>query len=592
MPPNSVTSNDGTSWTFNGIDIHPPSNGNRMAMGLEFSSLFTTSPPAGTAGSQNQSPGRPKSPLWDVNWNNGSNTTHTNLTQQSNVAVPQPAFGGASSGLEFALPNLAGVATPHVQDFERERRGAAAWIAPPQAPAGLPASNANGPIHPPASNANRDAPEQGSTNPIPPKPAENPLTPAVQPGTLSWAQRNPGFPVQPARKRVPQNRSAEEKAASAQRQQVRQEEKDALQTIRNRFNDFVDKLVHELIEDHSWTEPQARAYLHYQAGGLTQRRAVSIRNAVASEVAEKANAGLPPGKKLGVNQLQPLINKAMEDLTEEEKALKKKSLEEKREFRDVGIRATNNAASADIQASMTLMEPTFLNMCMRTGGRGFVVIVPGHGHDTIMPGLIMSPGMELFFREVLKVAPMDFVRLVECYCISKNNAPRLTVETCESMIKECRDMIRDGLRQLTGESGLEMEYKKYEELIVGKYHVEIEGWPKPHVPFDSPTHISNAATARLLRDALLAKKCQWKRQSPQRRAEWVAALEPKESQRKKRSDAGVPRGPNARSANASSSAKSASSTNTSNKRRKVSQKVPPSLSRAIIDNSDEEYDAN
>ncbi|EKM49344.1 uncharacterized protein PHACADRAFT_106988, partial [Phanerochaete carnosa HHB-10118-sp] len=103
---------------------------------------------------------------------------------------------------------------------------------------------------------------------------------------------------------------------------------------------------------------------------------------------------------------------------------------------------------------------------------------------------------------------------------------------------------------ITGNTSAGMEYVNYETQIIQRYGVVLVGWPKD-LPFVNPNDLTNnLTTLELLLQALNNGTCHFIRPTDaelsQRKAAWLAGVAngtveaPK--QRKKRSDAGKPRG--------------------------------------------------
>lgn len=100
---------------------------------------------------------------------------------------------------------------------------------------------------------------------------------------------------------------------------------------------------------------------------------------------------------------------------------------------------------------------------------------------------------------------------------------------------------------ITNMKALEMEYARYDERIVEVYKVRLVGHP---FGIKNPSEITTSPDLRTLRTALASGQCHWVRLTNEEHAahmkelekQHTAALEKGEPRRRKRKDAGVPRG--------------------------------------------------
>ncbi|KAG6821950.1 hypothetical protein H0H92_015935, partial [Tricholoma furcatifolium] len=91
-------------------------------------------------------------------------------------------------------------------------------------------------------------------------------------------------------------------------------------------------------------------------------------------------------------------------------------------------------------------------------------------------------------------------------------------------------------------------------MIVERYGVILRGWPEG-LKFQSPAKITSTVDARLIRDALVSGECIWAKLSKEQKEERAKARKEAASngeiapkKRKKRADAGKPRGPRKKAA--------------------------------------------
>ncbi|KAG6819850.1 hypothetical protein H0H93_007994 [Arthromyces matolae] len=147
--------------------------------------------------------------------------------------------------------------------------------------------------------------------------------------------------------------------------------------------------------------------------------------------------------------------------------------------------------------------------------------------------------------------------------------PGKRVDTMATLRAECVNLINGGLcmsscisnvfssstspaEKIVGNQNVVMHYEKYDVNVVERHSVIIRGWPVG-LQFRSPAKITTMEDARMLRDALVSGECKWVKLTRQQRDdhmkerhEKLASGETAPKQRKKRADAGIPRGPQKR----------------------------------------------
>jgi hypothetical protein len=124
---------------------------------------------------------------------------------------------------------------------------------------------------------------------------------------------------------------------------------------------------------------------------------------------------------------------------------------------------------------------------------------------------------------------------------------RTSQQKAHALKAQIRDLVDTGLVEITGLENIRMQYEHYVPKIVLKHGVELVGWTANR--FANPSQLSSALDGLFtLRDALLEKRCAWKRltsdELQQRQKEYDAAVtngtvNPRTQ--KTRKDAGKPR---------------------------------------------------
>ncbi|KAK0441214.1 uncharacterized protein EV420DRAFT_1730141 [Desarmillaria tabescens] len=189
-----------------------------------------------------------------------------------------------------------------------------------------------------------------------------------------------------------------------------------------------------------------------------KQRAPSLYLAKVSAKAEEINKDKPIGDRVHLDEIRKMV-KDEEDTSDyegmtkdEEKALLDRLLE-KRTIKIEGL-------------------------AHRTGAQFVGFMSRSDIHDTFQPTLRIV-GMSA--KEIL----VKFEKF--CCAQSLNMNDR---EDSKDVRVQCMDLILQGLRNITGEKNLRMNYVNYETDIVVHHHVKIDGWPIG-IKFESLSNLKN-----------------------------------------------------------------------------------------------------
>jgi hypothetical protein len=152
----------------------------------------------------------------------------------------------------------------------------------------------------------------------------------------------------------------------------------------------------------------------------------------------------PTGDKLGLQELQTLAkdDPKLQQLTEEEKDELIQKLQEHRELKKTGTRASNRAAAQDVRLTLqhvnaevkfSIHNPlTCLahqtshiqldDLADRTGIYAITFVTRGHVDDMTLPGWFATGDSAFFLRDHLKLEPWDIVRLFEQWACSRQKS--------------------------------------------------------------------------------------------------------------------------------------------------------------------------
>ncbi|KAG6895722.1 hypothetical protein C0992_013011 [Termitomyces sp. T32_za158] len=388
-----------------------------------------------------------------------------------------------------------------------------------------------------------------------------PISNLDQPST--HASRNPGKPIIPPRLNNIKKSAAQKATAEVQRAQKR-ERKAALQNDIDAFHEEKENLAKELASKYNFkivkVQQMLAASLHSK-----QHRRVSTWNALVARRGKELNEGKlvdfalkepcsislgrKKGDRLTLAQIQNIVKEDLEngvhqDVDEDEL---REELEDARKVKKQGARSSNKAAAVDYQAALSRVQDELGDLHERCGTMAFAFFTRGHIHDTIVPGWIESQGSLAFINDVLDMTPAEFLRKFELWACTKGHKKHL--DTMASLRSECVNLIIGGLQKIVGARNVTMCYEKYDVDMVERYSATLRGWPVG-LQFRSPAKITTMEDARTLRDALVSGECMWvkltrkeKEARTKARQEKIASGEVTVKKRKRRSDAGKPRGP-------------------------------------------------
>ncbi|SJL18167.1 uncharacterized protein ARMOST_21743 [Armillaria ostoyae] len=166
-------------------------------------------------------------------------------------------------------------------------------------------------------------------------------------------------------------------------------------------------------------------------------------------------------------------------------------------------------------------------------------------HDTFQPTLVSdSPASLMFFKRILGMTAEEILVKFEQICCAQSLSIN-DLEDSKDVRSQCTDMILQGLRDITGERNVRMNYINYETDIFARHHVRIDGWPIG-IKFESLSNLKNLQDLRRLRDALKVTACKWVSMSQKQIDRHARELEHREAagevikkKRREHSDAGT-----------------------------------------------------
>jgi hypothetical protein len=190
--------------------------------------------------------------------------------------------------------------------------------------------------------------------------------------TSTWADRNPGKPVQPCRKRAQRPKTTAELGTARLRSETMLENSEALAKEIQAIHAFQDNVIRQLAQKYKKSEIDVRSLL-LSKPFLKSKRSVSITNALLHRKVKEVNEGAlllvymfvfsfplmlglarPEGERLSLLEIQKTIDigEEVNNLSEERRQELIRELEEHRELKQTGARASNKSAAQDMRQTL------------------------------------------------------------------------------------------------------------------------------------------------------------------------------------------------------------------------------------------------
>ncbi|KAJ6533827.1 hypothetical protein DFH09DRAFT_1325674 [Mycena vulgaris] len=317
--------------------------------------------------------------------------------------------------------------------------------------------------------------------------------PKNAPVLSAHASHNLTKPVQQPRQRGQQSDAA--KASRALATKIRG---DKTAELNNRFKEIFaerEEQITNLAEEFDKTEAYIRQVLengvHY-----TKKRATNLKNTIVFELSRVARVEGGDSNMRDVD-IKGMEYKAYRDLlSEERKAELIQQLEDHKDLKQHGVRATNKAVAMDAMQTSHQAGRVLINLHSRTGTRGFAMFTRGATDDAAIPCWVDSDNTHLFFPEVLGISVYDMLCKLELWSCNHNKAR--DGNNLDVVRQQLTEGVEDGLVKITGLKGLKMAWTHYKVDIVHEHGVELAGWPEG-VPIGRPSKLPAEVARHLSR---------------------------------------------------------------------------------------------
>jgi hypothetical protein len=187
----------------------------------------------------------------------------------------------------------------------------------------------------------------------------------------TWASRNPGKLVQAARHRALRPKTAAERISSKMRSERATEDKRNLHQAVVNVQNYCKQQAEEIAKEFE-KKPEYIHRLIHSSSIFKATRNPNLFNALVHQKAKEINAGMPwmmvayltcsltlisdvpEGQRMHLSAIQTLVHDELleREITEAEKESALKELQEHREIKTKGARASNQAAAADLRNTL------------------------------------------------------------------------------------------------------------------------------------------------------------------------------------------------------------------------------------------------
>lgn len=203
---------------------------------------------------------------------------------------------------------------------------------------------------------------------------------------------------------------------------------------------------------------------------------------------KKAQEQEPGTGRTGKELLTSLVQSSQHEyalLTSEEKKTIIDDFEQQKATKTKALRISTKSKIHDVNKTMAAIEQELNHLKSRTGVETLLFTSRG-STDLTMTGIAFAtPGVEKFLQDTLKTDPQEFLQKMEGFAVAgvrgaaANHAQRVS-----ALRKDIRQEILEGLRSITGDPSIRMEWKWYWRNVVSRHSVIIEGWPAA-IPFQN-----------------------------------------------------------------------------------------------------------
>ncbi|KAI0697794.1 hypothetical protein BC835DRAFT_1413472 [Cytidiella melzeri] len=313
--------------------------------------------------------------------------------------------------------------------------------------------------------------------------------------------------------------------------------------------------ISEIAEKHNKKESHVESLIFNGGTRYLNNVKTSAWNAWSHFKYQELNADVPVEERIPLGTVQRDYAHEYYSLTGHEKQHYAREYEVYRDERKSAPRPTARGKIQDVVNTTKKIEQLMIGLDNRVGIQGMFCIVRSSTVFAMDPRwFFTSTELEKYLE--IAVRKWDTPKIgaqMEAYAVAGGSVTGM-LQTSKMKATWLKTRIRDKvsalLVEITGKETVKMNYVSFQEAIVERFHIILEGWP-PGIPFVNPSELSDTLPPlQSIDDALTNGACKFVRISEaqvQARRERIAAdvasgkMAPRKA-RKPRKDAGVARG--------------------------------------------------
>ncbi|KAJ3792166.1 hypothetical protein GGU11DRAFT_863888 [Lentinula aff. detonsa] len=174
-----------------------------------------------------------------------------------------------------------------------------------------------------------------------------------------------------------------------------------------------------------------------------------------------------------------------------------------------GRQASAKANNNDIVKTWGAITHNAQNLSKRTSAATFGFVCSSKPGQNVSQQFFGNGPIEGFLTSKFGMTGSEFVEAAEAYFILTSSGRTATGTSIKKMQKEITRVLLEGLRDITGNPNLSMEWEHYEALIVKPWGVKLEGWPEG-VKMVTATTLHAADVISVYR-VVQSRECKWRK---------------------------------------------------------------------------------
>ncbi|KAF9039584.1 hypothetical protein BDP27DRAFT_1374506 [Rhodocollybia butyracea] len=314
----------------------------------------------------------------------------------------------------------------------------------------------------------------------------------------------------------------------------------------SKFQSEQEKLIEVLAEEHDVSVSKFKKLAGSSQHHL-RKRSNSAWDAIVHAKSQELNADRPKGDRLHISEIRQAAkrDKSLMAAKKDKKKLEvlMENLSEYQQQKKDVAKISNKVGTSRATKLLHKFDQDFQSLHEATELSGFSIFTRGSFKTTIKPMVIGSGPVRDFFRTHFKKEVYEIALMFESFVMTYNKVGTRKLVNSEKA-KQTVAIILEGLRNITGEDRIVMNYANYSTKIVAKYKIDIVGWPES-VPKESPREIKNKEALDSLYEAWSSGMAYWVKMSEREYKKFMKKLDADieagivvEPGHKQRSDAG------------------------------------------------------